>query len=233
MHESELTALVDDVIWTLDRPVWFGGVRLRARTTVVRLDDGALLVHSPAPPSDGLVAQLRALGPVRWLVVPNRFHHLGAPAAAARFPEARVVGPASALARNQALRLDLALDDADLGALGPELELVPLRGVPFLDETVLYHRPTQTLLGADLVLRAGPEDHWTWRVAARLTGCYQRVRVPPDVRKQIADRSAAGRSIRALLERPAHRLIVGHADVIGADWGDQLAQAWRLEGVEV
>ena len=99
MLESALTALVADRIWSLERPVWFSGARLRARTTVVRLDDGSLLLHTPPPPTDALAEQLRALGPVRWLVVPNCWHHLGAPAAAARFPEAKLVGPASALGR--------------------------------------------------------------------------------------------------------------------------------------
>lgn len=229
----DLTTVVADRIWTLDRPVWFSGVRLRARTTVLRLDDGALLLHSPAPPTDASAAQLRALGEVRWLVVPNCFHHLGTPAAAARFPAARVVGPASALGRNQALRLHMDIRDAQLGAQVPELEALPLLGVPFLDETVLYHRPTQTLLGADLVLCAGAADHWTWRCAARLTGCYERVRVPPDVRGKIPDKSAAARSLLAMLERPAQRLIVGHAEVIEEGCRERLAQAWRAEGVEV
>jgi hypothetical protein len=233
MPESALTAVVDDRIWTLDRTLWFSGVRLRARTTVVRLDDGGLLLHTPAPPSDALAEQLRALGPVRWLVVPNRWHHLGTPAAAAYFPEAKVVGPASALERNKALRLHLDIHDAQFGEQVPELEALPLLGAPFWDETVLYHRPTQTLLGADIVLCAGPNDHWTFRCAARITGCYERVRVPPDGRKKIPDKTAAARSLRAMLERPAQRLIVGHADVMEEGCRERLAQAWRLEGVEV
>ncbi len=233
MLRSELHALVDDRIWRLTRPVWFSGVRLRSATTVVRLEDGGILLHSPAPPDDALAAQLRALGPVRWLVVPNCFHHLGAPAAAARFPEARVVGPASALRRNDALRLHLHLDDARLATELAEFEVLPLEGVPFLDETVLYHRPTQTLLGADLALAAGPDDHWTWRWAARATGCYERLRVPPDVRATKMDRAAAARSLRAMLDRPARRLVVGHADVVEEGCVDRLAEAWRREGVGV
>lgn len=233
MPESALTAVVDDKIWTLDRPVWFGGVRLRARTTVVRLDDGGLFLHSPAPPTDAMAEQLRALGRVRWLVVPNCFHHLGTPAAAAHFPEAQVAGPASALRRNESLRLHADIHDAQFGEQVPEFEVLPLLGVPFLDETVLYHRPTQTLLGADIVLCAGAKDHWSWRWAARITGCYERVRVPPDVKKKIPDKAAAARSIHAMLERPARRLIVGHADVIEEGCLDHLARAWRLEGVEV
>jgi hypothetical protein len=232
MLESALTALVADRIWTLERPVWFSGARLRARTTVVRLDDGSLLLHTPAPPTDALAEQLRALGPVRWLVVPNCWHHLGAPAAAARFPEAKLVGPASALDRTPALRLDLNIHD-QLGAQLPEFEALPLHGVPFWDETVLYHRPTQTLLGADIVCSAHGKDPWTWRWGARIYGCYERVRVPPDARRKIVDKAAAARSVRAMLERPAQRLIIGHGDVIETGCLDQLARAWCLEGVDV
>jgi hypothetical protein len=233
MTAHALTNLVDGTIWMLDRSLWFSGVKMRARTTVVRLEDGSLLLHTPAPPTDALVEELRALGPVRWLVVPNRWHHLGTPAAVARFPDARVVGPASALARNAALKVHVEIHEGALGHLVPELEVLPLEGVPFLDETVLYHRPTQTLLGADVVLCAEPEDHWTLRWAARATGFYERVRVPPDVRKKIADKSAAARSIHAMLERPAQRLVVGHAHVMEDGWRDELAQAWKLEGVEL
>jgi Domain of unknown function (DUF4336) len=233
MSISPLSTVVDDKIWVLDRPVWFSGIRQRVRTTVVRLDDGSLLLHSPAPPTDALAEQLRALGPVRWLVVPNCFHHLGTPAAAAYFPEAQVVGPASALSRNKALKVHVDIHGAQFGEQVPELEGLPLLGVPFLDETVLYHRPTQTLLGADIVLCADAKDHWTCRFAARMTGFYNRVRVPPDVRGKPMDKAAAARSIQTMLERPAQRLIVGHADIIEAGCRDHLAQAWRLEGVEV
>lgn len=233
MLESALTTLVAGRIWSLERPVWFSGFRLRTRTTVVRLDDGSLLLHVPPPPTDALVEQLRVLGSVRWIVVPNCWHHLGAPAAAARFPEAKVVGPASALARNKALRLDLDIHGTELTQQVPELEALPLQGVPFWDETVLYHRPTQTLLGADIVCSAHAEDHWTWRCGARLTGCYERVRVPPDARKKIEDKTAAARSFHAMLERPAERLIIGHGEVIEKDCRDHLARAWRLEGLEV
>lgn len=226
---SGLSVVVADQVWSIERPVWFSGVRLRVRTTVVRLADGSLLLHSPSPVSDALADELRALGPVRWLVVPNGFHHLGTPPAAARFPDAQVVAPASALARNKDLTAHVDIRDAQL----PEVDILPLDGVPFLDETVLFHRPTRTLLGADAVISACAADHWTWRWAARLTGCWERVRVPPDVRKKITDKAAAARSLAAILERPAARLIVGHAEVIEDGWRDRLAEAWRAVGVDV
>jgi hypothetical protein len=74
--------------------------------------------------------------------------------------------------------------------------------------------------------------HCRWRVRGELAR-RSWVRVPYDVKKKIPDKAAAARSIQAMLERPAQRLIVGHADVIGSDCRDTLARAWRLEGVEV
>jgi hypothetical protein len=227
MTPNNLIPIIDGLVWRTVRGVWFGGVQLRAHSTVVRLEDGGLLIHSPAPPTPELREELQALGPVRWLCVPNCFHHLGTPAAAQAFPDARVVGPRSALERNAALRLDVELDGAGLGKHLPELEALPLSGVPFLDETVLFHRPSQTLIGADLVVSACSKDHWSWRAAGRLTGCYDEICVSPDVRRKVVDKSAAARSIENIRKAPARRLLVAHADVIEGGWDQALAEAWR------
>ena len=61
MDTSELSVVVPNAIWVSERPVWFSGVRLRARSTVVRLEDGGLLVHSPPEPTEEFCAALRAL----------------------------------------------------------------------------------------------------------------------------------------------------------------------------
>jgi hypothetical protein len=227
----QLSEIVDGRIWASERPVWFSGVRLRARTSVIRLDDGRLLVHSPTPPSDPWLKQVAELGEVRWLVVPNCFHHLGTPAAAAAFPDAKIVAPRSAAARNRALRIDLEIHDPAFSQAVPELALFPLEGVPFLDETLLYHRPTETLLGADVVLWADDKDHWSWRFAARITGCFKRVRVPPDVRKKVADKAAASRSLQALHGLSVKRLVVAHGNVIDEAPLARLIEAWRMVGV--
>lgn len=222
-----LTPLVSDRIWVAERPVRFGGVWLRSRTVVVRLEDGSLWVHSPDAPTPAMREALDALGPVRWLVVPNRFHHLQMPANAAAFPEARTIGPATALERNQGLRLDLRIDEPEVARAVPELEPLPLAGVPYLDETAFYHRPTQTLIGADLVLCAGHADHWSWRIPARLLGRYDQVKIPPDVRVLTPRREATARALQAMLERPFQQIAVAHADLISDAPHERLARAWR------
>ena len=220
--------VVPDSIWVTERPVWFGGVRLRSRTTVVRVSGGALWVHSPCTPTDDVCAALDALGEVRWIVVPNRFHHLQTPATAARYPNAVVVGPKSAQARNPDVSLAMGTDDPAYLRSTPELTPIQLRGVPFLDETVFFHPASGSLIAADLLISACARDHWTWRMAARVWGRYGKVRTPPDVRMKTRASAAVAESIAQLRALPLQRILVAHADPITDRPIQQLAEAWSF-----
>lgn len=44
--------------------------------TIVRLNSGALLLHSPVRLTEDLGKELDALGQVKYVVAPNKFHHL-------------------------------------------------------------------------------------------------------------------------------------------------------------
>jgi hypothetical protein len=168
---------------------------------VVRLAGGAVWVHSPGPPTDEVCAALDGLGEVRWIVVPNRFHHLQTPAMAARYPRAVVVGPKSAERRNPAVRVALESDDPDYVRATPELAAFPLRGVPFLDETAFFHAASGTLIAADLLLSACARDHWTWRLGSDLGTLREGADAP---RRQDAD--APGRG-RGGIHRPDARVV--------------------------
>jgi hypothetical protein len=220
--------VVPDSIWVAERPVWFSGVLLRSRTTVVRLAGGALWVHSPCPPTDEVCAALDGLGEVRWIVVPNRFHHLQTPATATRYPKAVVVGRASVQARNPQVKPSLAADDPAYRDATPELTPIQVRGVPFLDETVFFHAASGSLIAADLVMSACARDHWTWRWVARASGRYEKARTPPDVRLLTRASDAAAESISQLRALPLERILVAHADPITDRPAEQLAEAWRF-----
>jgi hypothetical protein len=225
---SVFETVVPDSIWVTERPVWFGGVRLRSRTTVVRLPGDALWVHSPSTPTDDMCAALDALGEVRWIVVPNRYHHLQAPATAARYPKATVVGPKSAEARNPRVNLTVGLDDPEYLSATPDLAPISLNGVPFLDETVFFHAASGSLIAADLVMSACARDHWSWRIVGRVFGCYGKVRTPPDVRMHTRASEAVAEAIAKMRALPLQRILVAHADPITERPAEQLAEAWRF-----
>lgn len=213
-------------IWVGERMLWFSGVKLRTRMTIVRLSDDQLWIHSASEPTDELCSELDRLGRVSWIVMPNRFHHLHAAAMKERYPDARVIGPASVTAKNERVVLDAQLDDPHVGP--PELASVPLRGVPFLDETLFFHARTHTLIGADVMMCGCPADHWTWRWTSRVTGQYLRFKAPPDVRWKTRGGPEVRESIARLAALPIERILVAHSDPVVDRPVEQLEGAWRF-----
>ena len=163
-----------------------------------------------------------------WIVVPNPYLHWQARATAARYANAVVAGPKPAEARNPRVRVAMGMDDPAYVGSTPELLPVPLKGVPFLDETVFFHAASGSLIAADLLLCACARDHWTWRMAARLFGRYEKVRIPPDVQWNTRASAAVAESIARMRALPLERILVAHADPITERPAQQLAEAWEL-----
>ena len=145
---------------------------------------------------------------------------------AARYPNARVVGPKSAQVRNRQLRLAMGTDDPAYLRSTPELTSIQLRGVPFLEETVFFHPASGSLIAADLLISACARDHWTWRLAARIWGRYGRTRTPPDVRMHTRANMAAAESIAQMRTLPIQRILLAHADPVTDRPVQQLVEAW-------
>ena len=226
--QTPLQPLIDGHIWVCERPVKFSGAWLRSRSLIVKLADGNLWVHSPPEPTDELREAIDALGAVSWLVVPNKFHHLQTPRFAEAYPAAKVVGPQSVLERNSEIEIDIDIADPAVAAQLPGLEVFPLAGVPFLDETVFFHRSSGTLIGADLAMSATRQDHWSWRLPARILGAYGKLKVPPDVRFRTRACAEAAHALEAILALPIERISVAHTDPITEDPIAKLARAWKF-----
>jgi hypothetical protein len=71
-----LREIVPGEIWSAQQGLCFGPLRLTTRMTVVQLHDGSLWIHSPIEPEPSRREQLDRLGPVRYVVAPNKSHHL-------------------------------------------------------------------------------------------------------------------------------------------------------------
>ncbi|MBK9032031.1 MAG: hypothetical protein IPL61_12020 [Myxococcales bacterium] len=128
-----LTEVATD-LWIVDAEL--PDLPIGRRMTLWRTADGGLAAHSAVACDAATMAQLDALGPVRWIVVPSGFHRLDAPRWKARYPDARVVAMPAAHRRVGA-RVPV---DGDYGALptGGRVEVEPLAGVPA--EAVFIHR---------------------------------------------------------------------------------------------
>jgi hypothetical protein len=98
-------------IWLIDGPsVRVCGMPFPTRCTVVRLADGDLWVHSPTVLTDGLRAELQALGPVRYLIVPDLLHYASIADWQRVFPDAIAYVAPGAAKRAAKKGLTLILD---------------------------------------------------------------------------------------------------------------------------
>jgi len=100
---------------------------LRRVMTVARLSDGRLVIHSAVALADEAMRELEAWGTPAFLVVPNGFHRLDAPAYKKRYPSLKVLTPKGA--RNKVAErvpVDGTYDDFPSD---PQVQLQPLAGV--------------------------------------------------------------------------------------------------------
>ena len=78
-------------LWRVEGTV--PGIPMKRVMTIAKLADGGLVIHSAVALDDVEMAKLDALGPVKFIVVPNGYHRLDGGAYATRYPQARVLAP--------------------------------------------------------------------------------------------------------------------------------------------
>lgn len=200
-----------------------GFVHFPIRMTVLRTARGVVVV-SPIEIDDALAAEVDALGPVRAIVAPNALHHLFLDGARRRWPGARLLGAPALRDKRKDLAFDGALDDID-----EEIEVVRIDGAPVVDEHVLLHGPSRTLVVTDLVFNVHRAANVvTWFVFAIVAGAYRRLGQSRMWRFFTKDRAAAAASLRRVLAWDFDRLVVAHGDVVesGAKAALEAATRW-------
>ncbi|QSQ22605.1 DUF4336 domain-containing protein [Pyxidicoccus parkwayensis] len=184
------------------------------RMTVIRLPDGGLWVHSPVRFSPEVRAEVDALGPVRFLVAPNLFHHLAVQDWAAAYPDAKVAAPAALRRKRPDLRIDLELGDAPDAGWAGVIDQAFIRGMPKVDEVLFFHRPSRTALVTDLAFNFHRADSWLLRAYLKLSGGWQRLATTLTARALMKDKAAVRASLDKVLAWDVERVVVCHGDVV-------------------
>lgn len=209
-------------LWTADHELIMpGGVPFPTRMTVVRLEDGALSLISPIPLDDAIARELASLGQVRHLIAPNLLHHLHLGPAAARYPEAKIMGPVGLAAKKPGLTI-LPID-FESGSLGGALAAITVEGAPKFGETAFFHAPSRSLIVADLVFNVERPPSWKTSMLLLTTGTRGKLAQSRIWSFALADKRAAAASSQRILEWDFDRLIVAHGDVIPTGAKDRVA----------
>ena len=214
-------------LWQVETDLLMPGrLHMPCRMTIVRLEDSSLLLLSPVRMDDKEAAAIAAIGPVSWIVAPNRMHHLWLGETRMRFPEAKLAGPPGLADKRPDLHFDYVIQDGH-GPWSPALEHVLIKGAPQVAEVVFYHRPSGTVLATDLVMNIRRARTAISPMVYRLAGTWGKLAQSRTWRLATRDRQLAAGSVERILEWQIHRVVPAHGDVVEKDAAATLAAALR------
>ena len=243
--EVEGNKLVDhgEGLYSLDGTLRFNLIpparaRFPVRMVVIKLKDGGLLVWSPFSPLREVMDAVCSLREhVRFIVAPNSMHWLGVVdfAAACKFffpdqadpilcaaPGLPDKGEVVKKMQEAGLKWDFVLPDQlppDWPSDEVAVQLLP--GIPLIEEVVMYHKRSKTLIAAELAFnfeKGHPSMDVTWPMTwyLRLVDGYRPCCLTRTFQFLLDDVEATVEAVEAILsgqwriERfiPAHGLIV-------------------------
>ncbi len=207
-----LTCIVPNSIWHAQQPLKFGPISLTTRMTVVRLRDGSLWIHSPIAPTRDLIEDLQKIGPVCYVVAPNKSHHLFFLAFLNAYPSAHgFIAAGLELKRPDLSRFPRVSREVPWGS---EIQGFFIEGLPILNETVWFHVATGTLILTDLLFCFSEANRGVTGLVAKLLGVHGKLGMSRTMKLATKDKHALARSVLPLLSLPVQRVVVAHDQII-------------------
>lgn len=219
-----LECIVPNALWHAQQPLKFGPISLTTRMTVVRLRDGSLWIHSPISPTRELIEELRSTGSVRYVVAPNKSHHLyfldflNAFAAAEGF-----IAEGLESKRGDLVRFPRIPREAPWSA---DLRGYFIEGLPILNETVWFHGDTGTLVLTDLLFCFSAANRGLAALVSKALGVRGKLGMSRTMKWAIKSKQDLAKSVEPLLSLPVQRVIVAHDQIIDEQPVAKLAQAF-------
>lgn len=226
---------VADSIWVIDGPACrYCGIPFPTRATVIRLEDGALWVHSPTVLTDALLSEMTAVGSVGHIIAPSPMHFVNLHTWLQAFPDAEYWAVEGVQEKAAKSGIDLARgralqsDHAEAVWAGQLEQIIP-RGLPDHHEAVFFHRPSDTLVLTDLVasLETAYLPVWVRPLVWLLGVDDSDGKMPPDLRWGVKDKEAFADDIERMLGWGPRRVILSHGRWYERDGVAELERAFR------
>lgn len=223
-------------VWIVDGPVIRFGMPwpkmpFPTRMTIIRLGNGGLFVHSPTHLTEDLRAEVDALGPVRFIIAPNRIHYWWVPYWRQAYPQAQIwLAPRI---REQAKgHIDFATRELT-GATGypwdGAIATLPVTG-SFMTEVAFFHQATRTLILTDFIENFEPRKlSWWMRILTRLGGVRDPDgQMPRDMRLTYSKQKPALKAaVETMIGWAPERVIIAHGRWYEANGAAELRRAFR------
>lgn len=222
---------IADGFWLLQYPLPILGEYLGRNVSVIRLRSGELVIHSTAPFSPADVAAISALGRPIYLVEAITLHDTFAKEGRTAFPAAAYYAPPGF---SETVGFPTEFLSQPPAAWAGELDVLELAGKSSKAlEYVFLHRPSHTLIVADLVFNVtedAPLGARLFATAGVVGGASHDTGMPRAEKFLVGDHDRFHRSVETLLAWDFDRVVVGHGEVIESGGKVRLSEALRDAG---
>jgi len=195
----------------------------------VRLESGALWLWSPIALDPPLRAALARLGEPRYVVEPNKLHHLALAEWVAAWPALQLYAPPGLAKKRRDLAFDGQLGDEAPSEWRGQIDQVCVAGSFALTEVVFFHRASSTCIVGDLIQRF---DERTlsrgWRLLMKLDNLVgEEGSTPREWRLSFIHRGRLRESLSRVLAWSPRQLVIAHGACALADGAAVLRRSFR------
>ncbi len=202
-------------LYVADGPtVSFYGFPYPTRMVVARLSDGNSWVWSPVALTKELASAVEAVGPVRYILSPNKLHHLFLSEWAEHCPDARVYAPPGLARKKSTLHFDAELGDEPDPGWATDIDQVIFRGSFAMEEVAFFHRASRTAIICDIIQRHPESKMSGWKgILMRLDGLVGiHGSTPREWRATFLRRGRVRAARDKVLAWKAERLVIAHGE---------------------
>lgn len=224
---------IDQNIWVAEQKLKYWGLEVGTRMTVIRLENGEIVVISPIKVDELTINQINEIGKVNIIIAPNLYHHLSISKFKSVYSDAKVFAAPGLESKRQDIKIDKILDRGKIGSkdeieyfLFEGFQILDLKGASPLNEIVFLHRESQTLILTDTAFHFDESFSITTQLTMRLIGGYKKLE--PSILEKLATREKAKvkNSIQKVLEWDFERVIMAHGTIIENQGKEKLKKGY-------
>ncbi len=229
---NRLIEYVKGQIWIFEYPIRFGGMDLFARTTIIRLNNGELVIHDPSSLDKDIKSEIDSLGVVKYIIAPGNYHHLFVTDFQEKYPSAETFICPGLERKRPDLKFDWILGEKPDARLGGTLEQALIQGTRFIWEVAFFHKPSKTLILVDLLENIGDNyqhkaglwlQFW-WKIIFRM---WNNPKAAPEYQMGWGNKKFVKNGLNKILSWNAERVILAHGENIEKNVHSVLSTAWE------
>lgn len=232
MGKNGLIEFVSDQLWIYEYPIRYAGIDLFGRMTVIKLDNGDLLIHDPCKIDASLKQEIDSIGDVKYIVAPGSYHHLFVTDFQPVYPDAETYLCPGLERKRPDIKFDWILGNKVDPRWSNRLEQVLVQGTKYIWEVAFFHQPSKTLILVDLLENIGDDyQHPTgiilrfwWKCIFKM---WNNPKAAPEYQMGWGDKSIVRSSLQKIIAWNPERVILSHGELIEGNVREVLTSAWR------